>query len=538
MNSTKYSSVTKLVRVTAYVSRFIDKTRKCSDKSGCLTSEELKKAETMWLHSVQRNSFTDVFQAILGNTRNNLQKQLGLYIDEQGMLRCKGKLDNAELTEGSRRPVLLPNSDNFTRLVIEKTHRQSLHSGVSQTLSQVRHRFWIPKGRAVVRQVIQKCSVCRRHEGGPYRMPPMAPLPPLRVTEAIPFSRTGLDYLGPLYLKSAEGTKKVWICLFTCLVIRAVHLEVIQDMTADEFLLCFRRFTAQRGLANVLISDNALQFKAANQSIVAVWSKMLHCDEVQNYASEVGTKWLFIVEMAPWTGGFYERLVGLVKRALRKTLGRKLLTLVQMQTFVKKVEAVLNSRPLVYVGEDINSTEALTPGHFLCLNPKIGIPQIDITENEYIPYETTSTKLLEAWKKGHKLLDKFWNTWRGDYLLSLRERTQSKLKSSRIQSVESHSEGDIVLIKDEIPRGCWKIAKIESLVCSRDGEIRSAKVRLSSGRVIGRPLNLLYPIEFSDNGNESDFQNKMSETDMKQSDKRPKRSTVEETMRRIRQCIQ
>ena len=111
MDSTKYSSVTKLVRVTANVIRFIDKTRKCSDKSGSLTSEELKKAEMMRLHSVQRNSFTDVFQAILGNTRNNLQKQLGLYIDEQGMLRCKGRLDNAELKEDARRPVLLPKSD-------------------------------------------------------------------------------------------------------------------------------------------------------------------------------------------------------------------------------------------------------------------------------------------------------------------------------------------------------------------------------------------------------------------------------------------
>ena len=75
-------------------------------------------------------------------------------------------------------------------------------------------------------------------------MPPMTPLPPLRVTEATPFSRTGLDYLGPLFLKSAKGAKKIWICLFTCLVIRAVHLEVVQDMTSEEFLLCFRGFIA------------------------------------------------------------------------------------------------------------------------------------------------------------------------------------------------------------------------------------------------------------------------------------------------------
>ena len=538
IDSRKYSSVTKLIRVTAYVMRFIAKTRKCSIQNGCLTSEELKGAERMWLHSVQRNSYVDVFQAISSDTRNNLQKQLGLYIDEQGLLRCKGRLDNSDLTEGARRPVLLPNMEHFTHLIIERTHKQSLHTGVSQTLSQIRNKFWIPKGRSVVRQVIQKCSVCRRHEGGPYKMPPMAPLPPLRVTEATPFSRTGLDYLGPLFLESAEGAKKIWICLFTCLVIRAVHLEVVQDLTSEEFLLCFRRFIAQRGSPDAVISDNSMTFKAASQSIDSVWKHMTHCEKVQNYASDKGTKWIFIVEMAPWMGGFYERLVGLVKRALRKTLGRNLLTLVQMQTLIKEIEAVLNSRPLVYVGEDINSTVTLTPRHFLSLNPNIGIPETDITECEYTPYKTTSTKLLGVWKKGQKLLDKFWKTWREDYLLSLRERTQSKLKCHRIQSAQSPSEGDIVLVKDEIPRGCWKIAKVLSLATSRDGEIRSAKVQLSSGRVVGRPLNLLYPLEMSVKRSTNNSQNESSATKLVPLDARPKRSTVENTMRRIKQCLQ
>ena len=136
----------------------------------------------------------------------------------------------------------------------------------------------------------------------------------------------------------------------------------------------------------MVISDNSMTFKVASQSIDSVWKHMTHCEEVQNYASEKGTKWIFIVEMAPWMGGFYERLVGLVKRALRKTLGQNLLTLVQMQTLIKEIEAVLNSRPLVYVGEDINSTVTLTPRHFLSLNPNIGIPETYITECEYTPY--------------------------------------------------------------------------------------------------------------------------------------------------------
>lgn len=422
--------------------------------------------------------------------------------------------------------------------MIERVHKQNFHSGVSQTLSQVRNKFWIPKGRAVVRQVIQKCVVNRRHDGGPYKMPPMVPLPPLRVTEAPPFSRTGLDYLGPLFIKGTEGAKKVWICLFTCLVVRAVHLEIIQDMTTEEFLLCFRRFIAQRGLPNVVISDNARQFKAANQLIDSVWKNVTHCEDVQNYASDAGTKWIFIVEFAPWMGGFYERLVGLVKRALRKSLGRKLLTLVQMQTLLKEVEAVLNSRPLVYVGDDINSRLTLTHGHLLSLNPRIGIPETDVTVCEYSPCETTGTKLLETWKKGQKLLDTFLSTWREDYLISLRERTQSHLKSGRIQSTHFPTEEDIVLVKDDVPRGCWKLAKIVSLASSRDGEIRSAKVQLSSGRVIGRPLNLLYPLEITEKEEKCDNQNEFSEKENTQSQVRPKRSTVEETMRRIKQSLQ
>ena len=236
-------------------------------------------------------------------------------------------------------------------------------------------------------------------------------------------------------------------------------------------------------------------------------------------------------------GWVYERLVGLVKRALRKTLGKKLLTLIQMQTLIKEVEAVLNSRPLVYVGEDINSRVTLTPGHFLTLNPRIGIPESDAGENEYIPCESSGTKLLEMWKQGQKLLDKFWNTWREEYLLSLRERTQSQIQSKRIQSSHFPTAGDIVLVKDDIPRGCWKLAKVVSLVSSRDGEMRSAKVQLPSGRVIGRPFNLLYPLEITENVDTMTPQNVSSATNITPLSVRPKRSTVGETLRRIKECL-
>ena len=145
------------------------------------------------------------------------------------------------ISESARRPVLIPKKERFTHLMIEKVHKQNLNSGVSQCLSQVRHKYWVAHGRTAVNSVIQSCLVCRRHEGWPYKLPSMPPLPGKRIREATPFSRTGLDYLGPLQIRTKDGTQRVWECLFTCLVVKAVHLELILDMTTEKFLLALRQ---------------------------------------------------------------------------------------------------------------------------------------------------------------------------------------------------------------------------------------------------------------------------------------------------------
>ena len=208
-----------------------------------------------------------------------------------------------------------------------------------------------------VKFLIGKCLVCRHHEGGPYKMPSFAPLPKTCVTEATPFSRTGLDYLGPMFIRTGKDQRQVWICLFTCLMTRALHLELLRVMSTEEFLLGFR------------------------------------------------IKRTFIVELAPWMGGFYERLVSLVKRALRKTFSRKLLDYVQLQTILKEVGSTVNSRPLPYVSDDIASTITLTQNHLLSLNPHTGIQDLeyDTNDNDYMPYKSTTERLLETWKKAKTL---------------------------------------------------------------------------------------------------------------------------------------
>lgn len=188
----------------------------------------------------------------------------------------------------------------------------------------------------------------------------------------------------------------------------------------------------------------------------------------------------------------------------------------------------------------------MTPAHFLSLNPRIGIPnfeQINTTDQDYNPEMSSAERLLLSWKKGLKILNQFWKTWRDDYLLSLRERTQVNMKESRIKSNFLPSVGDVVLIKDDLPRGKWRIGKIHELIKSRDGEARSAKVLLPSQKLIGRPLNLLFPLECPAEGNQSVNKDTGNDntTDKGQDElkaiTRPRREAANKALHRLRQQL-
>ena len=249
-------------------------------------------------------------------------------------------------------------------------------------------------------------------------------------------------------------------------------------MTAEQFLLCLRRFIATRGKPKQIISDNASQFKVVKSTVEDAWELSTTSPDTQSYLANEGIKWSFTIELAPWMGGFCERLIGLVKQSLRKSIGKICLTMVQLETVVKEVEAVVNSRPLVYVGADFSSGFTITPGDFLSLNPKTGVPSLAeedrLQDPDFLSKLSSSQKLLDMWRKGQKHLNTFWKLWFDEYVLSLRERTQKQLQAPRTQSSTQPTKGDVVLLKESSPRGTWKLA---------DGEIRAATVRRASGKL-------------------------------------------------------
>ena len=226
-------------------------------------------------------------------------------------------------------------------------------------------------------------------------MPSMPPLPIKHVSESSPFSHSGVDYFGPLFIKSRYENKKVWVCLYTCLTTKAVYLELMSDMSTEQFSLNFRRFVAKHGKPEEIIPD-ASQFKLAPDVKNKLWRNILSENDVLSYATNEIIKWNYIVELAPWMGGFYERQIGLVKQFLRKAIGKHCLTYEPLLTILTEFQATIHSRSLVYTDDDINFNISLTPSHFLTLNPWIVIPTCDIgtEDNDFSQYESAADKLL------------------------------------------------------------------------------------------------------------------------------------------------
>ena len=493
-----YSSLTKLIRVTAWCCRFANKMKGISDEQGALTSAELRNSTRHWERFIQRKEYGECLKSIRSNGQNQLKLQLGLNFDENGILRCSSRLQEPMYQRDRLYPVLLPKKNYFTTLVIQQIHQRLFHAGVSHTLAQMRGQYWIPQGRREVQRVLNKCSKCRKAIGGPFRLPTMPPWPAKKVIASPPFSYTGLDYFGPLYARDERVISKRWVCLYTCLVTRAIHLEIVNDLSASEFLEAFRRFISRRGKPIEIISDNASQFKMAKTIIERAWVNITIDDTVQSYIADRGIKWNFILQFAPWMGGFYERLVGLVKVALRKSLAKECLTTFQLQTIITEIEGVLNCRPLVYVGADIESGFALTPADFLLINSKSGIPILEEeSDPEYLPAASSKQCILDKWKHRQLSLNKFWDIWNKEYLLSLRERSQTVIKQKKGTSRAEPRVGTIVIISERLPRGSWKMGKILECIAGNDGQSRSAKVLLASGKTIVRSIGHLIPIECS-----------------------------------------
>ena len=460
------SRLEQVIRKTALVTRFV-KNCKASVlnrhlppeeqqelKRGRISVEEMEEARNYWLRRSQSVGFRNEMKALEQRKEISRLTKLGYFrpfLDpDTGLLMGLPRNGEPPL------PILWIN-DRFGRLTFEAEHRRMFHGGAAATLTAVRERYHVPKGRVMAKQVVADCRRCRRYRARPSGSPEGL-LPENRVKPARPFSICGADFFGPLHLNE-EG--KVWVLILSCAVIRGVHLEMVTDQSAEQVSLALRRFVARRGVPKVIYSDNAKTFKCLSK--IVPW------------------EWKFIPEKAPWHGGFYERLIAVVKNCLKITFHGCALSRVALETAVTEVEAAVNSRPLTYVGTT-GDPFPLTPAQFL-----YGVQPMEDTS---VPQGCFAVG--KQWRARLRVAQAFWGRFEREYLTLL--RTWRRKSAPPFPPVYP---GDVVLVKgtEKTPRSNWPLARVVSLVIGRK-EPHAAVIWLN-GRETRRPLEHLYPIEGS-----------------------------------------
>ena len=246
--------------------------------------------------------------------------------------------------------ILLPTTGDFTKRLIEDYHQGILYWGVQATMCGIRERSWIPKLRSAVKSTIYNCNLCKRYHKRPLKPPATGNLPRFRSELDEPFQTTGIDFAGPLIYKDHDQEMKGYIVIFNCATTRAVHLKLSRSMLTEELKYTFKEFIARHGIPRTVISDNAKAFKAASN-----WLKtIVHDEDFFNFLNLHRIEWKLNMLRAPWWGGFFERLIGIMKRALTKKIGRALLRYHELEDVLLDIECFMNNRPLCYVTEEFD----------------------------------------------------------------------------------------------------------------------------------------------------------------------------------------
>ena len=416
---------------------------------------------------------------------HNLINQMGLYLDDKNLIRCQGRLHLALLDEDARHPLFIPKEHPIWPLLVNFFHKIHGHSNTATLIVVLRQKFWVSKMRQTVKTILRGCYYCKRIQAKPLSKPGFPPLPAIRVNYARPFAVAGVDYTGSINLKDPQ-VPKAYFCVFTCTTSRAVAIYVTKTLSAPEFLLTFRKFSADNGVPRMLISDNAPSFVQAAKFLQDISDN----EQVRTHFQKRNIEWRFITPRAPWKGGFYERLIGIVKANLIKAIYKKNLTYEELQTYAAETQNVVNSRPLMYLQDQQDNVE-LTPsclirGRNLDLAP-------DLQTDPDPSYEAPPTHLKVQYLKLCESLKSFENLWRTSYLQSLRERYRHSATNKQCPL----RVGDVVLVvRDNCRRHQYPLGIIEALYPGVDGVVRSVRVRTTQGSFT-RAISHIIPLEVS-----------------------------------------
>ena len=484
-----YSSLNRVKKAVAWILRAKNflraKVKSKHAKFDCsdLTVQDLQQAQTELIKHVQKQHLSNLISFVGSGGRGMsklprfLQKLSPIILHD--VVRVDGRLRNAPVSLDSKFPIILPSDSHFTELVILDHHAKVGHSGMGHTWSSLRQKFWIIKGSTAVRRVIGKCLFCRKRNAS-LGFQLMADLPPGRLQLDKPvFSHVGIDYFGPILVTQGRKQVKLYGCIFTCLTVRAVHIEISHDLTTDSFLNALRRFIARRGQPEHIRSDNGTNLAVANKVLrnaLKEWNQ----SHINDYLRQRDVQWTFNPPAASHMGGSWERLIRSVRRILSSLLTSQSISDEVLLTVMAEAESIVNSRPLVPIifqpGEEL-----LTPNHLLLLRGNANLPPGLLEKKECYP--------RHRWRQAQFLANQFWQRFKREFLPHIihRQKWFNKQRNLRIN--------DVVLIADDsAPRSRWALERITSVYPGSNGTVRTVLVK-TGVTTLKRPIHKLCLVE-------------------------------------------
>lgn len=457
--------------------------------SGLLTVAEVNKTEKRLMKHIQNTHFHDQIHCL----KNNIQLE-GLiphykpFIDKDGLLHVGGRIDKSDLAYMQKHQILLPSHHVLTENIIREMHLKNHHSGPQTTLHSLRQKFWLFVGSKQIQSVIRKCMTCFKFSAKPVDYV-MGDLPASRMQVSRPFLYVGADFCGPFYIKEKKfrnrGKEKIYVCIFICMSTKAVHLEVVSEMTTKAFIRALSRFTSRRGLAAHIFSDNGSNYIGTNNQFKEIYS-LLNSesakDEINQFALKNQITWHFTPPLSPHFNGICEATVKIFKHHLKSVIGDLLFTYEHFETLTVEIEGILNSRPLYPMSSDPNDLLAMSPAQHLIGEPLNPLPENDVLD---IP-----ANRLDCWDHLKKIRQDFWSRFRLDCL------NEFQMRKKWVKDGVQLKEGMIVLLKDKsVPCFHWPLSRVVEVHPGEDGIVRVATVKTANS-TYKRSVKLLCPLPF------------------------------------------
>ena len=449
--------------------------------------EEMKAAEELIIKEVQRKKYAKEIESL--KSENKVAKSSSIRnllpsLNQQGVLCVGGRLRNAKNIEiETKNPYIMPPEEAVTKLIVKEYH-DIAHQGTEWTLSLLRKKYWITKPRRVIKAVRKECVPCKKMFDQPKNQK-MADLPEERIEDEDnrPFQYVGIDCFGPFYVNQGRAQVKKYGCVYTCMKMRAIHIEKLNTLETDSFINSFRRFMARRGTPKKVWSDNGTNFVGASPDLIKCMQK-LDEEKIRSFGLKKEVEWKFNTPHASHMGGVWERQIRTIRKVLTSLLSKHedKLTDEVLETLFCEVESMVNSRPLTKLSEEVDDMSTISPNQLLLLNEEIqDMPGKFICQDKY----------KQRWKYIQYLANQFWKKWVKAYLPELQKRSKWYDPQLEIKI------GDVVLLLEEnTPRYLWPLGLVVEVKKGRDGLVRTVKVKTRSTILI-RPLSKVVKIEGS-----------------------------------------